>query len=385
MSSDRDKRGRAGRYGLVATLAALGLWLAAPGAALAAPDQLKGGSVQIQLQNGRGLKLSPRGLSLPIMGGAIDPIDGSGTVEVRGAFRAKRGKGKAKVKVRELTFGANGGGGSIAVKVGKRKVGRFGLLSGGTVTRDGWGAQIAGVTAKLGSKGAKALDAAFSPRKGKAAAARVKGGQTLGTVSVTTDPRTVEVLPGGELVFSADNGFVNKLMAHCVFGLLPGGVEAIPPATQSLTLTDFTFPVTGGSISPDFSAGRVTSAGGQTIAKNFDLGIPFSCDEGPAAGTKVVQTEFEAQFDIQALASATVLPEGPVGIASLGTFDLGAATTKSADLNTKQIRITDAPVHLDGFTAFILNQVFPNESTDASNDFGGGDLVGTLSLSVKTH
>ena len=73
----------------------------------------------MQLQNARGLKLKPRSLTLPITGGAIDPVDGSGTAQVTVAFKAKRGKGKTKVKITTLTLGANGGRGSIVAKVGK--------------------------------------------------------------------------------------------------------------------------------------------------------------------------------------------------------------------------------------------------------------------------
>jgi hypothetical protein len=380
MSKHRDKGTRAGRHGMVAAAITLIAFLAISSTAVAGQDELKGGTVQIQLQRSHGLKLSPSTLSLSITGGKVDPIDGSGTVQASGSFKAKRGKGKTKVTITGLTFGAKGAAGSIAAKVGKTKVKRFGVLSGGTVSRLDWGAKIAGVTATLGSKGAKALDAAFSPRKGRASAAAVKGGQPLGTVSVTTVPRAVEVLPGGTLVFNADNSFANKLLAHCVTAL---GVGVIAPAMQNLT--QFTFPVTGGSISPDFTAGRVTSDGGQTITKDNGASVPFSCDQGPPTGTRVTQTEFEAQFDLQALASFTVVPSGPVGIGSLGQFDLAAASGKSADVGTKHLTITDAPVHLDPLSAFVLNQVFPNESGNASNDFAGGDLLGTMSLDVTTH
>jgi hypothetical protein len=367
MSRLRDKRARAGHLGLATAAITVAACLTVPGTAMAGQDDLKGGSVEIALAGSHGLRLSPASLQLPISGGAIDPIDGSGTVAAAGAFKLKRGKRTTKVKIIGLSFGANGGPGSIAAKVNKRKVRRFAVLSGGSVTRDGWGARISGVTAVLGPKGNRAL------------ASRAKGGQRLGTVSATTVPRSVEVLPGGTLVFKADNGFANKLLAHCI---TPLGVAAIPPATQNLT--QFTFPVTGGSISPAFDAGNVISDGGQTIAKDNNLSIPFTCNQGPPVGTKVIQTQFQAQFALQALASNTVLPDGPVGIAGLGIFDLSAAKT-SADVDTKQITITDAPIHLDGLSAFILNQVFPNESGDPNNDFAGGDLLGTMSLSVKTH
>jgi hypothetical protein len=377
------------RLGVAALTVALLAGVTTAGQAIAAPDPLSSGSVVLQLRSSGGLKLKPATLTLPVTTGDLDPTTGAGTLETRGAIKAKRGKRKTKVKVTGLVLGANGAPGKISAKVGKKNVGAFGRLSGGTVTRDGWGARVDGVTATLGSKGAKALNRAFSTKSGKksgkkASAAAIKGGKPLGTVAVSGTPRTVEVLPGGTLVFNADLGFALKLIAHCVNGLT-GGVSAIPPAVQSgIPPTTFTFPVTGGSLAPDFSAGRVTSAGGQLITKNDGGAIPNNCDEGPPVGTTVTQTEFEAQFDLKALASNTTLPTGPVGIASLGPFDLSAAAT-SADVNTRQITVTDAPVTLDGLSAFIFNQVFPNNTGNPNNDFMGGEPVGTIDLSVTTH
>jgi hypothetical protein len=384
------------RTAIGASLTALALvvgLLASSATALAAPDPLASGSVTLQLRSSGGLKLKPATLSLGIKSGELDPTTGAGTVETSGGFRVKRGGRKAKVKVTRIVFGANGAPGAIDAKVGKRKANGFGKLSGGTLTREGWGAKVEGATVTLGSKGAKALRQALTPRRGgkaSAAAGGIKAGKPLGTVSVSGQPKTVEVLPGGTLVFEADTGFVlNKLPAHCIDPVTPPpvvstpGVAPIPPAVQNLTV--FTFPVTGGSIAPDFTAGRVTSAGGQKITKNNGpLTILFDCDQGPPVGTTVTQTEFEDQFELQTLASFTVLPTGPIGIGALGTFDLAAAGT-SADVNTKKVTVTDAPVSLDPLSALVLNSVFPNASGDSSNDFSGGDLLGTMSLNVTTH
>ncbi len=185
MPSLRDKHKNASLRGLTAAVLATLALVAIAGSAMAGQDQLKGGSVVLQLQGSRALKLKPTTLNLAITGGAIDPIDGSGTVQVSGGFKAKRGKRKAKVTITSFTFGANGGPGNIAAKVGKRKVGSFGTLAGGTVTRDGWGARIENVSASLAGKGAKALNRAFSGRKHKGAkksgGGKVKAGQPLGT------------------------------------------------------------------------------------------------------------------------------------------------------------------------------------------------------------
>src|SRR5690349_24309736 len=98
MTAVRDKRVRR-RSAAIAAVVAIVCGLVLSATAMAAQDELKGGSVVLQLQNGRGIKISPKHLSMPISGGAVDPVDGSGTVQVNGGFKARRGKGKAKVKI----------------------------------------------------------------------------------------------------------------------------------------------------------------------------------------------------------------------------------------------------------------------------------------------
>lgn len=167
MSSQRDKRSGAKR-GLIAVVAVLIALLATASAAFAGQDALKGGSVVIQLQGSRGLKLRPGSLTLPITGGAVDPVDGSGTVQVSGRLKAKRGKRTAKVTITALNLGANGGAGTVSAKVGKRKVPAFGALVGGSVARDGWGAKITNISATIAGKGAQALNRAFAPARRRA-------------------------------------------------------------------------------------------------------------------------------------------------------------------------------------------------------------------------
>jgi hypothetical protein len=377
------------RAAFAATLASLA-WLTIAGTALAGQDPLKGGSVAIQLQGSKALKLSPGSLSLPITGGAVDPIDGSGTVNTTGAFKAKHGGRKVKVKIISLTFGASGAPGSIAAKIGKKKVARFGALAGGTTTRDGWGAKIQNVTATLASKGAAALNRAFNPKGGKkgaksAAKKGVKAGVPLGSVTATTVPRTVEVLPGGTTTLVTDMSLVTKLQAHCV-DALTGGVTAIPPATLNLLTATFTFPNVGGTIAPDLSDGRLITAGGQVIKKKTTpLITPNACNTAdPPEGTQVLQTDFETDFALNAFSAQAVTPTGPLGLGAVGELHLDQGTA-SVDPDTKDITINDVPVTLAFLAAQVLNTVFPNESGDPSNDFQQGDPVGTLSITAKAR
>jgi hypothetical protein len=355
---------------------------------MAGQDELKGGSVVIQLQSSRGLTLKPKAITLPISGGAVDPVDGSGTVQLIGGFKAKRGRSKAQVKITTLTLGANGGQGSITAKINKDFVADFGKLSGGTVARTGWGATISNVGMTIAGRGAKALTRAFSPKKKrrgakKSAGRKVKAGQALGTiVSIVTDPRSVEVVPGtGTLTLHTNLGgaFATKLPQHCIEPL-SGGVAPIAPATQSLA--DFDFPVTGGSAAPDFSAGEVITGGGQTITKNSRaLLTPPDCPSAaPPNGTQLISTDISVAFDVNSMRSIPTLPSGTtLPRAPLATIDFSTGT-RSVDPATKTLEVTGATVGLADLAAPLLNQTFPNESGDASNDFAAGDEIGTIDL-----
>jgi hypothetical protein len=357
--------------------------LLASGSALAGQDALKGGSVVIQLQGSRGLKLKPGSLNVPITGGAVDPIDGSGTVKVSTAIKAKRGKGKAKVTLTALNLGANGAPGTVSAKVGKKAVAAFGTLSGGSVVRDGWGAKITGVKASIAAKGAQALNRAFSGKSRgakKSAGGQVKAGQPLGTVvSITTDPLSVEVVPGsGSMTLNTNvsGAFANKLPSHCIS--LLAGVTAIAPATQSLA--NFTFPVAGGSAAPDFSAGELLTAGGQTLTKDNGVLTPSGCTSAaPPAGTKLTSTDLGVDFAQNFLMSSATLPTGTTLRAPLATIDWSTAT-RSIDPNTKSLTISGATLNLSPASAFTLNTTFPNESGTPGNDFAGGDEIGTIDV-----
>jgi hypothetical protein len=264
-------------------------------------------------------------------------------------------------------------------------VGNFGTLAGGTVARNGWGATISNIRATIAGKGAKALNRAFSPKKGKGAkkSARggVKAGQPLGTiVSITTTPLAVEVLPGGTLTLHTNLGgaFASKLPDHCVEPLT-GGVAPIAPATQSLA--DFDFPVVGGSAAPDFSAGELLTAGGQSITKNSTVVLtPPSCPTAaPPNGTQLLSTDITVAFAQNRLRSIPTLPSGPFPRAPLATVDFSTGT-RSVDPSTKTLTVTGATVRLADIAALTLNQLFPNRSGSPSNDFATGDEIGTIDL-----
>jgi len=371
----------------VAAVAAVGL-IVAVSAALAVTDDLKGGSVAMQLRSSKGLKVNPKSLNIPITSGALDPVDGSGTVYVTGSFKAKRGKSKAKVQLTSLTLGANGGPGSIAAKIGGDRVNNFGSLIGGTVTRvaSGFGATISNITAKITSSGLKTLSGKGGNGK-KASAAKTA---PLGTItSLTTVPAAVAVVPGqGSLTLhtNAMGAFVNKLSQHCINPLpggSPPGVQPIAPATTTgLAGTDYIFPVTNGAIGPDFGAGILFTAGGQLITKNSTaLVTPNACTSTPpATGSQLVSTEPAIDFAGNTLTSVAKLPNGTL-LPRAPLADINWSTgTRSVNPTTGAVTVTGATATLAALAAQVLNNAFPNLGP-AGNEFAAGDAIGTIDIS----
>jgi hypothetical protein len=373
-------RMRAAGRGLLAAAIALVACLAVSGTAMADQDPLSGGTAQIKLQKLRGLKLTASLLNLKITGGQVDPISGAGNVKVAGPVGARRGQNKSSFTITALNLGANGGPGNIVAKVGRKKVSGFGTLSGGTVTRDRWGARIEGVSAKLGRNGAKALTRVLLPDGGGG----IKSGQPLGTINITTLPQTVEVVPGsGTMTLTTPLTFALKLDSHCI-DALSGGVAPVAPATQSLT--SFTFPVSGGSLSPTFVDGKIQTSGGQTVTKNNGGLVPIlypSCGTAdPPVGTSILQNDFAADFGIKSLTAHAFPPGVDLGVAALATFDTQGALM-TVDPVTKQVTISNLGVDLSPIAGDLLNNLFPNQSGNPANDFSQSDRLGSLDITAK--
>jgi hypothetical protein len=391
----RSRRHARRRTALLATAIALVSGLALSGSAYAGQDLLAGGTVDLQLKGSKKLKWKPGSLNLTIIRGKVDPITGEGTVDVNGKLRAKSGKRKARVSIVKLNFGANGAPGEIVARVGEDDVTGFGILRGGTTTRQGFGANLTGISATLGNGGAKEINRQFKGKKkkkkkgGASAAARkkkggrVKPGLSLGSVSATTVPKTIEVLPGGTMTLHTSLGLVPKLLAHCIEALT-GGVGATPPATFDPLSATFTFPVTGGTLAPDFTDGSVKTTGGQTITKNFGLIVPFDCTGAPPVGTQILQTGLSMEFGSNALGGTATLPDGVSLQATIGDINFGTAT-RSFNPATGTATITGATVTVNFLAAATLNNVFPNASGDPNNNFSTSDVLGTLDLTATVR
>ncbi|MGZ5340150.1 MAG: hypothetical protein ACXWED_01895, partial [Solirubrobacterales bacterium] len=303
--SSTQSVGRLGKhassFAISGLLAAVGMLIMAS-VAMAGPDPLKGGATTFNLKlpkkvkiksPGGGASLTGTALELPITGGSLDPTNGAGAVEDGGTFVLKKGKKKVTVSVVKPTFGGPYGGGSLSAdlatpKKKKKKsastaaVKTLADLTGGTLSRVGFGARVASANAVLTKGGAKALNKALGLKKkkknGKKNKNRFKKGNSLADVSTTTIPLTVEVI-GGTAITHGSTGF-GKLAYQCTgtpaagcYGKgvnpIPGtGVTASGGASYTTPGGAITSPVVAPSaIAPDASAGSVKTGGTVQIKK----------------------------------------------------------------------------------------------------------------------
>jgi hypothetical protein len=124
----------------------------------------------------------------------------------------------------------------------------------------------------------------------------------------------------------------HKLPKHCISLL---GVSAIPPGEMSpFPPGAFSFPVSGGSAAPDFSAGEVLTAGGQALTKDNGLLTPGPCaSAAPPVGTNLVSTEIGVNLANNFLSSTAALPTGASLRAPLADIDFSTGS-RSFDPST---------------------------------------------------
>ncbi len=382
------------RFGLVPMAVALVAMLVglvwAPGA-LAASDPIASGTTSLTLNKGlvkklkkngvKVLKVSPatlkgRTATLPVTGGSLDPTSGAGAVNHNGGIKFKRGK--RSVALRNLVVDTTTS--SLTGKVGKTTI-KIASVSGVSLTRNGFGANVTISKLKLTGKAAKQLNNKLAPPKKdtKAAKKPFKGGRVLGGVASSTQPSTVTVLPQGEATLTADATPGQAFGKFIAKGVAPSGFTGIAPATHPF-LTVFVFPIGGGSIAPDGSSGTVNTAGGVQIRK-----------EDPPLNPTMQLTNISVDLSAKtALTELNILPAPPfpgnVGRASIADIDMSGATI-TADPATRTIAVSGAVAKLQAVSAATLNDVFnqPPPPPPPATDFVPGDSLGTFSFTVQTQ
>jgi hypothetical protein len=351
--------------------------LAVVPAALAARDPVRVGSFHLRLSDAFKKQLSRHGVSMTpksfeIRGGAIDPITGNGLLKLRGRLTFKHGDEKLPFKRVTATLGSGG-----VLKAGGVKLFRLG---GGTVSRNGFGANIKGIRLTFLKGAAKGLNRKLglsSLRRG-----------TAGSLSVSAQPQTVEVVSGTTSVEPAlgAGSVSSKLAAHCVDP--NSGVSVIAPGMQpGGPGTTFFFPVSFGTISPIGADGVVQQAGGLQLA-NGGAGLPPDC---PASNNLTIRlSDFSADLLHRTVSAHVAIsgsgsPLGDLDAAIIFPLDISDAWVNADPFNLA-VASNGTAIRLNPFAAATLNLLLPQPSpADPNMQFADGDLFGISGISVAVR
>lgn len=392
-------RARGTMLSAVALVAALAALLALAPFASAASDPLASGTTTITINKGLFKKLKKRGVkvlkvspatvkgkkvALPLSGGSLDPTNGLGTVEHSGGIKFKHGKKKAVVNTIVLETTTN----SLKAKVAGKTM-KLASVTGLTVARNGFGANLTITGLKLTGKAAKQLNKklGFASKKTKKKAP-FKGGKSLGKAFSETQPKTVTIVANGnkatlltaeetvkKFVLPPPNGF-----AVTIEPIAP--TEAEPQANPFTPLLKF--PITGGTIAPDASSGIVQTGGGVRLVQKLEAGTTtitlgeIYVDMGAKTATADITIE------------STISPElnkGHVGRTSIADLNLAGTTIKS-DSSARTVTVENAAATLQEVTAETLNSVFgaPFDAVKVPHPkFAKGDPLGSFSFTVQTQ
>jgi hypothetical protein len=304
-------------------------------------------------------------------------------------------KGSKKVVYKKLTAKI-GSGGYI-----KGKAGKVFKLKGGTVTRNGFGANVTGVKLSFLKSAAKAINKKLglhSLHKGSAGTASANNVQ----------PSTVTLVSGSsELV--ANLVTFAKFGHHCVSPVTTGttgvlGIAPIAPATETPT-PSFVFPVVGGSVSPLGTGGTANASGGIQITQNIlNNNAPTAGSQclniSGGTSSQVKQTDLVLDLNTKQIQAHIVISgtevaalDGDKGTAFIGTIDMTGGTV-TADPSTRKVTISNAAAAFNATSALVLNGAFPcdaNSGFDATtgctgaNAFVAGDPIGTVSLNGQAQ
>jgi hypothetical protein len=366
--------------GLAALLIAL---LALAPAASAARDPISSGATDLHMKKGFLRKLSNAGITvsgiqggtttgtkigLTVGTGMLDPTNIQGHIEPQGGF--KLSLGNRGVPIYGLTV--NTVKGAVYASVAKAHM-QLATFANPVLTREGFGVNFKSVQLVL----TEAATRRISNRLGLKDNKRLKAGRALSNLYASAQPKTVTILPQGDVVLTPNGATLAKFAAKGV--KLPTGLAPIAPATAP-TATTLQFPLAGGTLAPDGSEGTLQTVGGVEITKKTKTLSPQVKLKNITVdlGTKAATVELEI-LPVPPFPGAT----GRASIADL-TMPTGSVV---ANPGTRQIAITGVEAKLQAVAASTLNSVFnqPAPEPPPSSNFVVGDPFGTFSLVAQAE
>lgn len=363
--------------GAAAVVAAL---LAFVPAASAARDPISGGTTDLHFKKGFVKKLTNLGIGvagvgtgqvsgnkigLPVAEGKFDPTNAQGHILSPGGFQFVKGARSVAITgvevntVHSIVF--------ATIAHAHMQLGTFGALTTG---REGFGARIKAGQLTLTEKAATRISNQLHLQGSQRIGARVMSNEFS-----TTVPSTLTILGQGEATLSANPKTFAKFAEK---GVNPtSGIKPISPA-KNAKVTQFTFPISGGTLATNYSSGIVGTTGGIEIVKT---GKTVS----PTMKITNIQLEFAQKT---ATAELEILPTpGATGRSSIVdvTFPANSIT---ANPTTRQVTIKGAEAKLQAVAAATLNATFNQggETTPpASSEFVAGDVLGTFSMVLQAQ
>jgi Htaa len=363
--------------GAAAVVAAL---LAFVPAASAARDPISGGTTDLHLKQGFLKKLTNLGvgisgvstgqvggskISMPVGEGMFDPTTYQGHFQSPGGFQLVKGARSVPITGVEVNTVHN----TIYATIAHAHM-QFATISVPTTGREGFGARIKAGQLTITEKAATRISNQLGLEGSQRIASRVMSNEFS-----TTVPSTLTILANGEATLLGNAKTFAKFGEKGVN--LSTGIKPIVPAKNS-KVTQFTFPITGGTLATNYTSGIIGTSGGVEVIKT---GKTVS----PTMKITNIQVEFAQKT---ATVELEILPTpGALGRSSIVdlTFPANSVTSNPT---TRQVTVKGAEAKLQAVAAATLNATFNQggETTPpASSEFAAGELFGTFSMVLQAQ
>ncbi len=362
--------------GAAAVVAAL---LAFVPAASAARDPISGGTTDLHLKKGFVKKLTNLGIglagvgtgqvsgnaiTLPVTEGMFDPTVAQGHITSPGGFQLV--KGARSVAISDVE--ANTVQSYVRASIAGAKM-KLGTFANPTIAREGFGARVKASQLTLTQSAANRI----SNKLGLQGSQRINQRVMSNEFNLTV-PSTVTLIAQNEAALETAPGITKKLIEK---GVLPSGINPIAPAKQPKA-GNFTFPITGGIVTPDLTSGQVSTIGGVEILKKGKTASPQM---------KITNVVIELQTKTATVELEILPTPGQTGRASIVELAFPANSVVT-NPTTRQITVSKAEAKLQAPTATVLNTTFnagDEKAPPASSEFAAGELFGTFSMTLQAQ
>ena len=347
------------------TVAMLCACLLFAGTGRASYDPVSGGATKITLDksfsrllaaNGvkvlaeAGARRRGRTVTLPVVGGKVDPEVERGEVENGGTLILRRGRRRVvvrriEVKTKRQPLVAKVGGSQLKMAIAGRR----------TFERAGFGAVFVARPLRLTAKTATRLGKKLRLRGVFA------GGQKLGSLRTQAQPETLAVLPAGAATLVPAPEFLSKLDSLFVSLNPTAPAERAPGPVFGLPIGP------EGTIAPDAAMGLTKTAGALEFLQ-LGSGQVFWQELWLDLSTRQVL----AAVDVE---PSPTLP-GNVGRVPVAVLGIGAV---SSDPENRTVTLSGTPLGLSPESAAYFNQAFN------TSEFAPGEPLGSLGLTAETQ